>query len=125
MEHLRGSAIRLVSMTAMGPFAWRWPEGVERFQRGWAAVASMGEEEYHVRHGVGRRHVFGRPRVHSVTWVEGEPTVEGVEADDFDRSDALLSLVKVTKRHLRPGDAVPPGYRSFVIVVMGDVLGFL
>jgi uncharacterized HhH-GPD family protein len=46
--------------------------------------------------------------------------VEGVEADDFDRSESFLSLIKVTKRHLRPGDALPPGYQSFPIVVMAD-----
>jgi uncharacterized HhH-GPD family protein len=64
--------------------------------------------------------VYGRSRVHSVTWVEGQPTVESVEADDFNSSGCLLSLIKVTKRHLRPGDAIPPGYSSFPVVVMAD-----
>jgi uncharacterized HhH-GPD family protein len=113
-------AIRLERMTALGPFSWRWPEGLETFESGWAAVASLNGEEFHVRHGIGRRPVFGRPRVHSVTWVEDAPTVEGAEADDYSRSGALISLIKVTKRHLRPGDKVPPGYASFHVVVMSE-----
>lgn len=46
--------------------------------------------------------------------------VEGVESDDFERSEALLSLIKVTKRHLRPGADVPPGYLPLPVVVMAD-----
>lgn len=107
-------------MTALGPFSWRWPEGLETFESGWAAVASLDGEEFHVRHGIGRRPVFGRSRVHSVIWVEDAPTVEGAEADDYARSEALVSLIKVTKRHLRPGDAVPPCYATFHVVVMSQ-----
>jgi hypothetical protein len=113
-------AIRLVVMTALGPFSWRWPDGLEAFDRGWAAVATADGEEFRIRHGIGRRDAYGRSRVHSVTWIEGEPIVEGVEADDFKRSQSLLSLIKVTKSHLRPGDAVPSGYDSFPVIVMAD-----
>jgi hypothetical protein len=55
-----------------------------------------------------------------VTWVEGTPTVEGVEADDFAQSESLLSLIKVTKRHLRPADELPPEYGGFTVVVMSE-----
>lgn len=113
-------SIRVVAMTALGPFSWRWPQETETFDRGWAAVATAGGQEFHVRHGIGCRDVYGRSRLHSVTWVEGQPTVEGAEADDFDVSACLLSLIKVTKRHLRPGDAIPPAYGSFPVVVMAD-----
>ena len=65
-----------------------------------------------------RRTVYGRPRLHSVTWVENRPTVEGVEADDFAHSRSLLSLIKVTKRHLRPTDPLPPEYAGFTVGVM-------
>jgi uncharacterized HhH-GPD family protein len=112
--------IRLLNMTALGPFSWRWPAGVESFERGWIAVANVDDHEVRVRHGVGRRTVFGRSRVHSVTWVDGQPIVEGVEADDYARSESLLSLIKVTKRHLKPGEAVPQGYAAFSIVVMAE-----
>ncbi len=113
-------AILLVAMTALGPFSWRWPEEFETFERGWAAVAAVDDQEFRLRHGIGRGDVYGRSRVHSVTWVEGEPIVEGVAADEFDRSGCLLSLIKVTKRRLRPGDALPPGYASFPVVTMAD-----
>jgi uncharacterized HhH-GPD family protein len=120
MDNLTAPLIRLVSMTALGSFSWRWPDQVETFERGWVAAATVDGQEVQVRHGIGRRDAYGRSRRRSVTWVEGEPTVEGVEADDFNRSESLLSLIKVTKRHVRPGDALPPGYRSFSIVVMAD-----
>ncbi len=77
-------------------------------------------QELRLRHGIGGRDVFGRHRVHSVTWLEGQPLVEGVEADDFEKSQSLLSLIKVTKRHLRRGDPVPPGYKPFTVAVMAD-----
>ena len=70
MHSSTAPAIRLERMTALGPFSWRWPEGLETFESGWAAVASLNGEEFHVRPGIGRRPVFGRTRVHSVTWVE-------------------------------------------------------
>jgi hypothetical protein len=104
--------IQLLSSTALGPFSWRWPAGVEHFTRGWAAIVTVNGQELRLRHGIGGRDVFGRHRVHSVTWLEGQPLVEGVEADDFEKSQSLLSLIKVTKRHLRPGDPVPPGYTT-------------
>jgi len=107
-------------MNALGRFTWRWPDGPEAFEHGWAAVASIDGQEFHVRHGINCREAYGRSRAHSVTWVEGEPLVEGVGADDFDHTACLLSLIKVTKRHLRPGDDIPPGYGSLPIVVMAD-----
>lgn len=83
-------------------------------------MATVDGQEVHVRHGIGRRDAYGRPRVRSVTWVQGDPLVEGVESDDFDRSEALLSLIKVTEQHLKPDATAPPGYLSLPVVVMAD-----
>ena len=88
---------RLINTSAIGPFSWRWPEGIESYERGWAAIADVDGTEFQIRHGIGRRDAFGRSRLKSVTWVEGQPLVEGVEADDFDQSQSLLSLIKITK----------------------------
>ena len=99
--------IRLVSDSELGSFSWRWPEKTEHFERGYAALVRFEGGEFRIRHGISRRTVYGRPRLHSVTWVENRPTVEGVEADDFAHSRSLLSLIKVTKRHLRPTDPLP------------------
>lgn len=112
--------ISVLNHSAIGPFSWRWPTNEEKFERGWFAAAEIDGEEVAIRHGIGHRVVFGRDRTHSVTWVDGEPTVEGVEADDFSRSESLLSLIKVTKRHLRPGDHVPSAYGALPVVVMAD-----
>lgn len=111
---------KLISVTAIGPFSWRWPEGVESYERGWAAIAEVDGQQLHIRHGIGSRPVFGRPRIRSVTWVDGEVAVEGVEADDFDSSQSLMSLIKTTKKHLRPSDPVPPEYAGFPIAVFSD-----
>lgn len=111
---------RLVSSSAIGPFSWRWPEGVESYDRGWAAIADADGTEFQIRHGLCRRPAFGRSRLRSVTWVEGQPLVEGVECDDFDRSQSLLSLIRITKKHLRPGGSVPAEYADFDIVVFWD-----
>ena len=99
--------IRLISASALGSFSWRWPEEIEHFERGYAALVRFQGSEFRIRHGISRRTAYGRLRLHSVTWVENNPTVEGVEADDFAHSQSLLSLIKVTKRHLRPTDPLP------------------
>ena len=112
--------IRLVSDSELGSFSWRWPEATEHFERGYAALVRFEGREFRIRHGISRRTVYGRPRLHSVTWVENSPTVEGVEADDYARSRSLLSLIKVTKRHLRPTDSLPPEYAGFTVGVMSE-----
>ena len=63
-------AIRLVAMTALGPFSWRWPEGPEAFERGWAAVATVDGREFRIRHGIGHRDVYGVFEVNR-DWVAG------------------------------------------------------
>ena len=112
--------IRLVSDSDLGSFSWRWPEKTEHFERGYAALVRFEGGEFRIRHGISRRTVYGRPRLHSVTWVENRPMVEGVEADDFAHSRSLLSLIKVTKRHLRPTDPLPPKYAGFTVGVMSE-----
>lgn len=112
--------IRLISASPLGAFSWRWPEETEHFERGYAALVGFQGSEFRIRHGISRRTVYGRPRLHSVTWVENNPTVEGVEADDFAHSQSLLSLIKVTKQRLRPTDALPPEYSGFTIGVMSE-----
>ena len=108
----RPNDIRLLEMNAIGRFSWKWPAATETFETGWVARVELNDQEFHVRHGIGRRVAYGRNRLRSVTWIENQPMVEGVEADDFPRSHCLMSLIKVTKRHLRWADRVPAGYRG-------------
>ena len=64
---------------------------------------------YGIRHGIGSRHVYGRERVHTVTWIDRNPTVEGVEADDFDDSGCLVSAIKGPDRKLVRTSGGPSG----------------
>jgi hypothetical protein len=86
-----------------------------------SAPAAVGSSRRRFRHGVGRRVAYGRSRVHTVTWLDGEPRVEGVEADDHERSRALLSRIKRADGAMArsPGE-VPPGYERFEIVTHRD-----
>lgn len=110
-EHLR-------DVVDLEPFEYRWPETVEKFTRGWKGRACLGSRRFTVVHAVGSREVYARHRIHTVTFVNGQPSVEGVAADDFDRSNALVSLIKIGASHQlakEPSD-VPPEYSDFEIV---------
>jgi hypothetical protein len=110
--------INLGSPVDIGFFTYSWPEYPEEFSRGWKIDAVIdGVRRATIRHGIGKRTVYGRPRVHSVTFVDGQPRVEGVEADDYSDSQALLSRVKrADNKTARFLDQVPPEVRGFPLV---------
>ena len=106
-----------VTATEVGPFVWKWPEGEEHFEKAWGLAVVWNARQYSLRHGLSHRHVYGRTRVHSVTWVEDQPMVEGVEADDYADSRALLSLLRIAgKKLVRTLDELPDGYDRFTWV---------
>jgi endonuclease III len=78
----------------VGPFKYRWPDGYEDFEGGWDFQVAVGGARHRGRHGIGARRVYGRWRVHTVTWLDREVQVEGVEADDYPASRALISQLK-------------------------------
>ena len=101
----------------IGPFSFRWPDGTEDFEAGWQFGARIEGRSHEIKHGLGAREVYGRIRVHTVTWLDGQVQVEGVEADDYPTSQAVISRLR------RPGRAtvrtwadVPAGYDDFSIV---------
>lgn len=101
------------------PFSFSWWDGTtETFDRGWDYPVTVEGRAYQVRHGLGSRHVYGSERAHSVTWLDGQVMVEGVAADDYRDSRALLSRLKHPggHRHIRYGQDVPPGYAGFDVV---------
>lgn len=105
----------------IGPFEHRWPDATERFDRGWEGTLTVDGRSRRFRHGVGRRVAYGRSRLHTVTWLDGEPRVEGVEADDHERSRALLSRIKRADGAMaRSPQEIPPGYERFEIVTHRD-----
>ena len=102
----------------LGPFEFEWWQaGTEAFDRGWQCEVRSSKGSCQLRHGVGAREVYGRRRVHTVTWLDDEPMVEGVEADDFERSGGLLSLIRGhDRREPRVVDQVPKEYAGLEVV---------
>lgn len=101
----------------MGPFKFRWPDGYEDFEGGWDFHLIVGGARHRARHGIGARRVYGRWRVHTVTWLDREVQVEGVEADDYPASRALISQLKhADKTVVRSLADVPQGYEGFDLV---------
>jgi hypothetical protein len=109
--------VKVSNVSHLGPFEFRWPEGMEAFESGWAYTAEIGGARHAIRHGLGAREVYGRIRVYTVTWIGGEVQVEGAEADDYPLSQWLLSRLRRAGRPLASTmDQVPAGYEPFEIV---------
>jgi uncharacterized HhH-GPD family protein len=107
----------VVDVGLLGSFDFRWPAGVEHFEAGWEFQLNIGGERHSVRHGLGGRVVYGRERVHTVTWLDGAVRVEGVEADDYPTTGALLSVLRhAGKTHVRAMSEVPIDYSGFEVV---------
>jgi uncharacterized HhH-GPD family protein len=99
------------------PFDFRWPKNIESFEDGWSFDARIAGARFAGQHGIGTREVYGRVRVHTVTWIGGEVQVEGVEADDYPSSQALISRLRRPGRaNARTWDQIPAGYDGFEIV---------
>jgi hypothetical protein len=82
--------VEILAAKPITPFEFRCPDGVKAFEGEWMVDARVGRR-HAVRHGLGARPVYGRERVHTVTWVDGQVQVEGVEADDYPASQAVVS----------------------------------
>jgi uncharacterized HhH-GPD family protein len=107
----------LAKVRELGPYAFKWPDAVEEFEAGWQFELLVGGAAHTVVHRVGGREVYGRYRVHTVTWLDGEVEVEGVESDDYPTSWALLSRLRIGGRTLvRNRSEVPTEYAGFDIV---------
>lgn len=108
---------QVIDRKQIGPFKFRWPEGYEEFEGGWDFELTVAGSRHRVRHGVGGREVYGRWRVHTVTWLDREVQVEGVEADDYPATRSLISQLKhADKKVVREVAGVPAGYEQFELV---------
>jgi hypothetical protein len=113
--------VELHDVTGLRAFAFRWPAGSEQFDHGWDYIAKIGGTSHRVRYGIGGREVYGKFRVHSVTWLDGSPMVEGVASDDYSESGALLSTLRIGgKAHVRMLSELPAGYLGFDVVRHSD-----
>jgi uncharacterized HhH-GPD family protein len=107
----------VLDVRPLEPFSFRWPDADEYFESGWAYRILVDGESHQVRHGVGGREVYGRYRVHAVTWLDNQVQVEGVEADDYPSTRALISgLRRPDKGLVHIIDEVPAGYHGFDLV---------
>ena len=114
-------AIAVSEVTELSGFSWRWPEGTEEFDHGWDFAVSADGDRYRVRHGIGGRVVYGQYRVHSVTWLDKSPMVEGVAPDDYGTSGALVSIIRIGGGpHVRSLSELPLGYAGFEINRQSD-----
>jgi hypothetical protein len=110
--------IQVLDFVPAGTFEHRWPGGnVERFDRTWFGHIAIDAATFEFRHALGLHHVYGRSRIHSVTFLKDQPIVEGVEADDYASSRALLSVIRrPNKKYVRTDADVPAEYKHFMIV---------
>jgi uncharacterized HhH-GPD family protein len=111
------SSAQIDNIELIGPFDFRWPDATEHFESGWTYELSVGGQHHRVRHGLGGREVYGRERVHTVTWLDGSVQVEGVEADDYPGTGALISLLRApNKKIIRSLLDVAAEYEGFEVV---------
>lgn len=110
-----GPAVELLSVKPIPPFSYRWPENVEEFSTGWEMQVRHGGHVHHLRYGIGGRPCFGRYRVHTVTWLDGHPMVEGAEAEDYSVTGDIVSVLKVSggNRDAKSLEEVDPDYANF------------
>jgi hypothetical protein len=108
---------KISDLRQIGSFKFRWPDSYENFEGGWDFLLTVGGTRYRGRHGIGGRLVYGRWRVHTVTWLDHAVQVEGVEADDYPATRALISRLKRDDKTVarNPAD-VPQGYERFELV---------
>jgi len=118
------SRVEIVSKTPITPFTFRWPENTEEFISGWELCVRFDGESHRVRYGIGRRHCFGRTRVHTVTWLDRYPMVEGAEAEDFAETRDLVSVLKVSggNHDAQSLEEVDAAYAAFRVVRHCDAI---
>jgi hypothetical protein len=110
-------SVQLTAVEEIGPFTFRWPEGIEHFERGWQGTAEGPGGKVQFRYGLGARTVYGRPRAHSVVWLGNQPVAEGVAADDHASSRSLVSRIKGPDRKVvRDISSLPDSLVEFEIV---------
>ena len=110
-------AAEILDLRQINAFSFRWPTGLEDFESGWTYRLTVAGQIHDVRHGLGARPVYGKQRVHTVTWLDGNVEVEGVEADDYPTTQALISLLRhPDKTLIRTLGEVPADYDDFDIV---------
>lgn len=116
------ASIHVASEEAIEPFSFRWPDATEEFSGGWQATATVDGTPHTVRFGLGRRKVFGAVRMHAVVFLDGKPAVEGTAEDDYETTNALVSMVKVGRHDVIDKLELPAGYDGMDVVTHRDAV---
>ena len=104
------------------PFEYTWPTAkgkpkfIERYPRVFKTVVTTAmDRTLVVEIGITVRESSGmQNRARVVVFIDGQPMVEFIGANDFDRSHRLVSIIKPDGyKHLRVGQPVPTKYDSF------------
>ena len=121
LDHNRQLSMSISDVKETGIFVYRWPTLREEFFRSWEYKVETPGGKWWIRHGLSYRDVFGKKRVHSVTFVDRAPLVEGAESDDYLDSHALVSVVKTSSRKdARTSGDVSSLYFGFDVVWHND-----
>jgi MoxR-like ATPase len=118
------ATIELSEPSPAEPFSHRWPGGDrEAFPRAWEAHGTVEGKPVLVRYGLGSRRVFGRDRVHSVVFVNGQPVLEGAGTDDYEDTRFLAAILKLPNgRHAREPQEIPTEYQHVPVRQTADVI---
>lgn len=114
--------MRLLDVVDAGTrYEYRWPEDVERYPHWLDYSATAPDGDHRLRIGFCTRQVYGRQRKRVVIWIDGRPEAEFLGADDYERSGALLSELRVAgdpgERMCRyPDEPIPERYAAFTVV---------
>jgi hypothetical protein len=98
------------------PAAKGRPKNVESYPKAYETRARVGNgQTVKVVVGITKRESSGKKdRERILILIDGQPLVEFIGADDFDRSRLVASIIKPDgSKHLRVGDHLPPEYASF------------
>lgn len=109
------------SLKKIQPFSYRWPNGIEDFDKGFEGYVSFEGKSYPVKVGINKRRAYGKERGHSVVLVRSYPVTEFVETDSKTWT-SLLPGHENPRRNLGPNDPIATEFRQFKITNMRDAI---
>ncbi len=77
----------LSNVMDVAAFSFRWPEYGELQPR--LGGDGLGSRGGRFLHAVGAREAYGQLRPHAVTFLDRQPFIEGVGADDYEQTESL------------------------------------
>ena len=117
---MRVGELVLENLEEIPAFSHRWPDGtVELYDKAWRATAVVGGKRHVIKHGLSYRVTYGRRLRRGATWLN-QTIVEGIEADDYATSHALVSLLRRSGKILAELAQVGDAFDGFEVVRYAD-----